>query len=188
MNMGVAREEIFESTVYYVNKKIPFGTMEPFPFEYFLKDKDFEEQAEFRIIIASKNETFYKQLQQNENNISIGDISSITSVQDYYGTDLEFSIQGNELLYNLATPIETSTDDLSFSELVVELYQIQQNQLPGEPKGKDELDALAKPIIEHLKIRYGVEYRDDWRLYNVPYKEYLTLPDIYKGLCETIAE
>ncbi len=70
--------------------------------------------------------------------------------------------------------------------MVGELYQILQNLLPGEPKSQDELQALTKPIIEHLKYKYNVEYRDDWRLYNVPYELYLSLPDLYKGMCNSI--
>ena len=187
VQMGVTEEEILISQVYYVNKKIPFFVNEPFPFEYFLKDIEFSEQAEFRIIIASKNKEFYKQLKRNNGNIIIGDISSFSAIQDTYSSDLDFSIQGNHLIYKLAKPITLKLDDRSFSELVQELYQIQQNRLPGEPKTKDELEVLMKPIIDHLKEKYGTEYRDGWRLYNVPYEEYRSLPDIYKGMCETIA-
>ncbi len=186
IEMGAQKEEIFITTVYYVDKKIPFCTLEPFPFEYFLKDNSFSSQAELRIIIASKNEEFYRKLQESNNNIIIGDISKFAVVQDKYKFDLDLSIQGNKLLYKLSTPISLSLDDRSFAELVGELYQILQNLLPGEPKSQDELQALTKPIIEHLKYKYNVEYRDDWRLYNVPYELYLSLPDLYKGMCNSI--
>ena len=80
-------------------------------------------------------------------------------------------------------PITLSLDERNFAELVGELYQIQQNLLPGEAKTKDELDALSKPLIAHLKNKYNVEFRDDWRLYNVSKDLYDMLPDLYKGMC-----
>jgi len=188
IEMGALKEEIFISTVYYVNKKVPFCTVDPFPFEYFLKDDSFSNQAELRIIIASKNEDFYKNLQNSNYNITIGDISQFSVLQDQYTSDLDLSIQGDKLLYKLSSPITLTMDDRSFAELVMELYQILQNHLPGEPKSQDELKNLSKPIIEHINTKFGVEFKDDWRLYNVPKKLYFTLPDLYKGLCESIIE
>ena len=185
VNLGAQRNEIFLSMVYYVNKSIPFGTTEKFPFEYFLKDSSFSSQQEFRLIVASKNMDFYKCLQNIDNNISIGDISSFSVIQDKYDDELDFSIQKDKLIYKLSKPLSISMDEQSFAELVTELYQIKQNLLPGEPKSQKELDDLAKPIIEHLKNKYGVEYRDDWRLYNVSDDLYDTLPDIYKGMSFT---
>ena len=187
MEMGVSKEDVSASSVYYVKKAIPFCTPEAFPFEFFLKDYSFSDQAEFRIIIASKNKKFYQLLRENNNNISIGDISSFTDIQDYYNFELDLSIQGKKLLYSMATPIQLTLDQRSFKEIVMELYQILQNHLPGPPKEKSELDTLAKPNIEHLLCKYGVEF-NNWRLYNVPFDEYQTLPDIYKGLCETIVK
>lgn len=186
MQMGVSEDEFFVSQVYYVNKKVPYYVNERFPFEYFLKDSDFSEQAELRIIIATENKAFYNILNKNHGNITVGDISSFSVIQDKYTSDLEFSIQGNSLIYKLAKPVTLKLDDRSFSELVQELYQIRQNRLPGEPKNEDELESLMRPIIDHLRKKYGVVYRDDWRLYHVPFKEYQTLSDLYKGLCETI--
>ena len=186
MNMGVLKEEIHFSSVYYVNKKVPFCTTESFPFELFLKDDAFKEQSEFRVLIASRNKQFYEKLKENNNNIAIGDISAFTTLQDFYNSGLSFSIQNDKLIYELSTPFSLTMDERSFKELVIELYQIIQNQLPGPPKEKKELDAIAKPIIEHLKTKYDVEYKDDWRLYNVPYDEYLTLPDLYKGMCASL--
>jgi len=186
MELGALREDIYISTVYYVNKQVPFCTAEKFPFEFFLKDDSFSSQSELRIIIASKNNKFYKRLKENDNNLILGDISSFSVVQDKYEDDLDFSIQGDKLLYKLATPETLSLEQRSFKELVGELYQILQNQLPGVPKGQKELEILAKPIIDFLEDKYGVSYKDDWRLYNVPYNEYTTLSDLYKGMCATI--
>ncbi len=183
MKLGVERNEIFLSMVYYVNKHFPFCTVERFPFEYFLKDSAFSEQAEFRLIVASRNIQFYRELRNNNNNISIGNISSFSVIQDRYDTDLDFSIQDNKLIYRIAKPFSLTMDERSFAQLVSELYQIMQNQLPGMPREWYELKAFAKPIIDHLKSKYGVEFRDDWRLYNVPIHLYESLPDIYKGMC-----
>lgn len=185
VKMGIQKEDIHLSMVYYVNKQVQFGTPESFPFEYFLKDSSFSSQSEFRVIIASKNKDFYKALENNGNNIVLGDISSFAVVQDKYDTDLYFSIQEDKLFFKLAKPITLTLDERSFAELVGELYQIKQNHLPGEPREQEELDVLAKPVIEHLNSKYGVEYRDDWRLYNVPDDLYDTLPEIYKGMCYT---
>ncbi len=180
---GVSKEEIFVSPVFYVNKKTPYCIKKDFPFEYFLKDDAYSKQSELRIMIASRNKEFYKQLERNNYNISIGDITSFAVIQDNYNKDLFLSIQGNKLIYELASPITMTMDDRSFAQLIRELYQIKQNQLPGDAKRQEELDGLAKPIINHIKRKYGVEFRDDWRLYNVPNDLYNTLPDLYKGLC-----
>lgn len=181
--MGAAREDILIAPVYYVNKQVPFFTNEPFPFEYFLKDSSFSEQEELRVIISSKNKVFYDNLSRNHSNITVGDISSFSILQDKYTEDLHFSIQGNSLIYNFAESIKQSLDQRSFRVLLEELYQIKQNRLPGLPKEQNQLDDLAEPIIKHLKNKYGVEFKDDWRLYNVPYEEYIELPNIYKGMC-----
>lgn len=183
MELGARREEIHISTVYYVNKHIPFYTPERFPFEYFLKDDAFSEQSELRIIIASNNKKFYKRLSKNGNNLFLGDISSIAIMQDKYSQDLDFSIRGDKLIYKLATPVSYTLEDCSFKEIVGMLYQILQNQCPGEPKEQEEIDVLVKTITDHLLKKYGVEFKDDWRLYNVPYDDYLTLPELHKGLC-----
>lgn len=188
VDLGALREEIYISTVYYVNKHIPFCTLENFPFEFFLKDEEFSAQSELRIIIASHNIQFYKRLEELNNNLTLGDISSFSVIQDKYAFDLDLSIQGNGLIYKLAKPISLTLEQRSFKELVGELYQIKQNRLPGEPKTQNELDKLAQPIINHLRDKYGVLYRDDWWLYNVPYNEYLTLPDLHKGMCGSVVD
>ena len=184
--LGANEEEIYIFPVDYVNKKVPFIVNEPFPLEFFLKDSDYSEQAEFRIIITSKNEDFYNHLEGNNYNINIGNISSFCSLQDYYTSELTLSIQGDKLVYNLAKPVTLGLDDRSFAELVAELYQILQNQLPGKPKCREELEILIKPIVAHLNNKYGVIYKDDWRLYNVPYSEFTTLSDFYKGMCASV--
>jgi len=183
IKIGASSDEIYISPVYYVNKKIYYCTTEMYPFEYFLKDDDYSKQAEIRVIIASKNKKFYQRLSKNNNNISIGDISSFATIQENYTENLSFSIQGDKLIYSLSRPITLTLDERSFAEIVQELYQIKQNQLPGEAKEQRELDALAKPLIEYLNKKYGVEYRDDWRLYKVPENLYNTLPELYKGMC-----
>lgn len=188
LDVGFQKQEVFISTVYYVKKSIPFCSLELFPFEYFLKDEAFSEQAELRIMIASNNERANHCFQENNNNLIIGNISSFAIVQDNYDEDLYLSIQENKLLYSLATPVSWTFDDKSFKELIIELYQILQNQLPGPPKEAKELESLVKPLIEYLKDKYGVLFRDDWRLFNVPYDLFLTLPDLYKGLCMTFAK
>ena len=152
----------------------------PFPS---IKDSSFSKQCEVRILIASKNKSFYTKLKNNNCDISIGDISSFTKVQEKYNSELHFSIQGNELIYSLAVPETLTLNDRDFQQLVSELYQILQNQLPGEPKKKEKLESLAKPIIDHLYNKYGVIFKDDWRLYNVPVNLYSTLPEFYKGMC-----
>lgn len=186
VKLGALKEEIYFFPVYYVNKKVPYYTMEAFPFEYFLKDSRFSKQSELRIIVASNNKHFYKKLLDNNNNVEIGNISSFSSVQDDYDSDLFFSIQENHLLYNLATPIITDLSEQSFNQLVTELYQVKQNILPGKPKNRDELDELAKTLIQLIKKKYGVDFKDDWRLYNVPKNLYDDLPEAFKGLCATV--
>ena len=186
VKLGAQRNEIYFSMVYYVNKSIPFATTERFPFEYFLKDASFSSQTEFRLIVASENIEFYKRLQNNYYNLVLGDISSFSIIQDKYDTDLEFSIQNDKLIYKLSKPMILTMDQRSFAQLITELYQIIQNQLPGEPRDPNDLASIASLHIGHIKSKYGVDFRDDGRLYNVPKDLYDTLPEIYKGFCMTI--
>lgn len=131
IKLGCEKEEIFFGNVYYVNKTLPYASVSGFPFEYLLKDEKFKNQSEFRIIVLSSNKNFWIQFKNNNFNLDIGDISSKTTVQDYYQKDLYFSIQGNRLLYSLATPIVTTGKEISFSELIGAIYQLLQNMLPG---------------------------------------------------------
>lgn len=186
VHMGAKKEEIMVSSVYYVNKQMPFFVNNNFPFEYFLKDSQFADQSELRILVVSKNKSFYQRLKKHNNNINIGNISSFANIQNKYKSDLCFSIQENKLLYSLSSPKYETLEQRSFCEIVIELYQILQNHLPGKAKQQSELNELAKPLIDFLKAKYGVTYKDDWRLYNVSYKDYLSLPDLYKGMCESI--
>ena len=188
IKLGCDREEIFFGNVYYVNKTLPYASVNGFPFEYLLKDEKFKNQSEFRIIVFSSNENFWVQFKQNNYNLDIGDISSKTIVQEYYQKDLYFSIQGNQLLFSLATPIVTTGEEVSFSELIGTIYQLLQNMWPGPPLTQKEINAKVNGLSALLYKRFGVKLCDDWRLENVPYNLYLTLPDIYKGMCRTVIE
>lgn len=124
IKLGCDKEEIFFGNVYYINKTLPYASINGFPFEYLLKDERFKNQSEFRIIVFSSNKNFWIQFKNNNFNLDIGDISSKTIVQDYYQKDLYFSIQGNQLLFSLATPIVTTGKEISFSELIDTIYQL----------------------------------------------------------------
>ena len=186
MSMGVKRDEIYMSKVYYVNKTTTYLIKDNHPFEYFLKDSRFSEQSEFRVIICTKNKDFYSKLKKHNNNIEIGDISSFAKMEDMYEDNLYFSIQGNQLLYSKANPIIKKFEDMSFKEIVNCLYQTLQNYLPGEPLTPDEIVKHTQVFVELLKEKYGVTFRHDWRLINVPYKDYLTLSKLYQGMCVSI--
>ena len=184
IEMGAKREEIYLSKVSYVNKSDQFYIKDNFPIEYFYKDNKFSEQNELRIMIASKNKSFYDNLEKNNNNIIIGDISSFTRIENKYEEDLEFTIEGKKLIYKTATPIIKELKDLPFNELVILLYQGMQNHFPGEPMNNEEKMRHANCFEKILREEFGVIFnKDDWRLYEVPYKEYLTLPELYKGMC-----
>lgn len=188
VKMGCKREEIFYGNIFYINKVLPFVSVNGFPFEFLLKDEKFKNQSEFRIIVHSKNKEFWKTFKNAKYNLNIGDITSKTMVQDYYQEDMFFSIQGNKLLFSLSKPITTTGKDIAFSSLVGTIYQLLQNMWPGPPLSRQEIDEKVNILSNLLMDRFGVKLCDDWRLENVPYDLFLTLPDIYRGMCRSMIE
>lgn len=158
IEFGFKTNDIQIFPVYYVCKNIPFYCKEPFPFEYFLKDSKFGEQSEFRILINCNNETILNKFKECKCKITIGDISTIANIQNYYNDDLYFSIQKNHLIYNLATPTKIDINEMTFESLVGLLLQIQDNRLPQGILTKEEIDAQMKPIEELLRNKYHVVY------------------------------
>ncbi len=186
--MGCKAQDIFLFPVYYVNKRVPFFSKEPFPFEYYLKDSQFQEQSEFRILINCKDDVFWEQFERANFNLFLGDISNIARVQDYYQGDLAFSIQGDKLLFELATPEITKINELPFKELVGILYQTLNNRLPGEPLSEEEICIRVSKISEILIDRFGVKYCDDSRLDNVPASLFKELPEVFQRMCRGVIE
>lgn len=168
IKFGFQASDIQVLPVYYVCKSLPFYCKEPFPFEYFLKDSEFVEQSEFRILINCSNEALLKKFNECDCNVALGDISKYTHVQDFYEDDLHFSIQGNKLIYNLATPIHTHINEMSFEDLVGILMQVQDNKLPQGVLTEEEIDAHMKPIEALLRDKFHVLYlREQRTLINV---------------------
>ena len=140
----------------YDCKSLPYFFDEPFPFEYFLKDSEFEEQSELRVLINCSDESIYKKITTMGCNIGLGDLSKYTCIQDYYDDDLCFSIQGDKLVYSLASPIFTHINEMPFEDLVGILFQVQDNMLPQGVLGKEEIDARMNQIEAVLRDRFQV--------------------------------
>lgn len=182
INMGCSREEIIAFPVYYQNKNVPFYVSEPFPFSYFIKDDSFSEQSELRILICSKNKDFWNSFKSKNLNVTIGDISKIARIEDYYEDNLYFSIQGKELIYSLSHPFTEWIENSPFTELVGLLYQTLQNQLPGEPLSQSEIDKRVKMLSRILQGKHGVLFCTDWRLEGVSSEQASQLPELLRGM------
>jgi len=186
IHMGAKNEEILIYPVYYVNKKYNYQINDGFPFEYFLKDDEFSIQSEIRIIVNCKSKKFFDRLKRRQFNISVGDISSFACVQSEYEKDLNFSIQDDKLLFNLAKPISRELYDCCVSDLAAALYQALDNELPGPPKNEAEIKELVDSLIDVLNVRYNVNLGEDKKLYNVPFKEFRMMPINLKKKCATL--
>jgi len=165
VTMGFKPEDIICHPVYYVCKSTPFYCKEPFPFEYFLKDQAYREQLEFRVLLRSRDKFLFERFKEGKCNIAIGDISKIASIQDYYKDGLSFSIQGNKLIYQLATPETIDLDDLPIESLVSLLLQTQGNRLPQGIMSKEEIEKGMNVLEEAIFKKTGITYDRESRTF-----------------------
>lgn len=90
--MGVEMEKICILMAFYVDKSNEYIINESNSDYLIFKDNSYSTQNEFRIIIATDNKEFIDKLQNNNNNIIIGDISDIILIDDNIYDDIYLHI------------------------------------------------------------------------------------------------
>ena len=181
LRLGFTNEEIFIGPVFYCDKTRPFIVNMNHPLEYFLKDREFCEQHEFRIIISSNNRELLGVLKQNNNDIVIGDVSNIATVQNFYFEEFDLAIEGSTLIYKLSESQTTHIRDMNFEELASLILQIELNLLPqgklDEKEQNEALDNMAKIMYE----KYGITYQKKSAIFgHIEKKQYDMLPEWYR--------
>lgn len=181
LKLGCKEKDIYMGPVYYRDKKSPFFFNCAHPIEYFLKDKSYERQNEFRILVSDNNQEFLKNFERQGFNLRIPNTKHISIIQDFYFKDVSIAIEGNKLLYELAVPVITNLYDHSFNELIGILLQTHQNMLPQGKLSPKEMDKMLTILEDIIYDKYSVVYdRDNMTLHNVPQNLLEELPEVYK--------
>lgn len=162
MSKGIKKEDIIISPVEYLNKKKIAIVSVPYPKELLLKDIDFVNQSEIRVIINSESEELHRYMKQNGNVIDIGDISEMVEIYDYYFEDLYFEINGNEMIFNLSTPVFEPLVEMNLRgliELYAQMFWISDIHIKegNREDAKREIERIVKEKYKvHLSYENGV--------------------------------
>ena len=179
--LGADETGFFYGPVSYQNKKDDYYINMGHPMEYFLKDKKYRLQHEFRFILQT-NEIVKQILERNNGNIEIGDLRKISIAQDFYFKDLAIAIEGSHLIYELPEPKTESIRNYDFRKLASLLLQVHLNILPQGKMNQDEQMALLKNITSIIKEKYEILYDiESGTFHNITKAEYEKLPEWYKA-------
>lgn len=159
MSKGIKKEEIIISPVEYLDKKKIAISCVEYPKELLLKDIDFVNQSEIRVIINSKSEELQRYMEQNGNVIDIGDISEMVEIYDYYFEDLYFEINDNKMIFNLSKPIFEPLEEKSLRSLI-ELYA-QMFWISDTHLEKVDREDVKREIERIVKEKYNVYLAND---------------------------
>ena len=158
MNLDVKEEDIIISPVEYIDLRKEFISFVPNPYELLLKDKDFINQSEVRIIINSNSEKLKRYMEENNNIIDIGNIQELVTIYDNYYHDLLIEKRGNALLFTLPFPVNEELSKSTLRELLSYYVQIINDKLPYEITSKEKEDILNE-IDKIINEKYGINLR-----------------------------
>ena len=159
VSMGVEQNDIIISPVTYIDKSKPMVVPQSTPIELLVKDNAYADQSEIRIIIKSKNKKFLDYLENHNNIITIGDISDISSISDYYFNDMKLERFGNRrLMISLPNPRTYNIKDLNYFELEDLVTNIINGfvKIENYPENAKTWQEKLKPIIDVFENKYGV--------------------------------
>ena len=157
--MGVPKENIIISPVDYVDLREKFINSVPQPYELLLKDMDFSNQSEVRIIINSTSKKMINYMKEHNNVIDIGKIDDLVTIYDYYFHDLLIEKRGNTIYFTLPFPEYIELSKLTLRELLSHYIQIYNDKLPYETtidKRKDILKGIEDIIREKYQIYLSI--------------------------------
>ena len=159
VRMGISKNDIIISPIEYVDLRKPFVSFVPTPYELLLKDNDFSNQSEVRIIINSSNDKLIKYMKEHNNIINVGDISDIVTIYDNYFHDLLLEKRDNTLLFTLPFPIDEELSKSTLRELLSYYIQISNDRLPYETTIKDR-EEMLHGISDIVNEKYGIDIID----------------------------
>lgn len=155
VKFGISKEDIIISPVEYVELRKRFVNFVPNPYELLLKDKDFINQNEVRIIINSHSEELLNYMQKNNNIIDIGNIADNVEIYDNYFHDLLIEKNGNTILFTLPFPIKQDLLEFTLRKLLSIYVQVYNDELPYETT-IDERKQLLNAIEKIIKEKYNI--------------------------------
>lgn len=159
INLGIPKKDIIISPVEYVDLRKKFVSFVPNPYELLLKDKDFVNQSEVRIIINSKSKKLVDYMKNHKNIIDIGNIEDLVTIYDNYFHDLLIEKRGNTILFTLPFPITKELSKSTLRELLTYYVQISNDKLPYETtfdERKEILNRIELIIKEKYEINLNV--------------------------------
>ena len=159
IDLGVPKENIIISPVDYVDLREKFINSVPQPYELLLKDMDFSNQSEVRIIINSTSKKMINYMKEHNNVIDIGKIDDLVTIYDYYFHDLLIEKRGNTIYFTLPFPEYIELSKLTLRELLSHYIQIYNDKLPYETtidKRKDILKGIEDIIREKYQIYLSI--------------------------------
>ncbi len=116
--LGVEENEIIIYPVRYLDRYGRWLTPSS-PSELLIKDNAFKEQSEVRIIVNSNSELYLEYMRTHNNTISIGLLTDITEIYNYYFEDMKLERwKNNGMLISLPEAKEISIYNMSFFELM----------------------------------------------------------------------
>ena len=155
VSLDIPRERIIISPVDYVDLREIFYNSVPNPYELLIKDNDFSNQSEVRIIINSNSKKLKDYMNKNNNIIEIGDIRDIVTIYDNYFHDLLIEKRDNSLLFTLPFPEIKELSKSTLRELLAYYVQIYNDKLYYETT-QEERNEILKGIEETIKEKYNI--------------------------------
>ena len=156
INLGISEKDIIISPVEYVDFRKKFVNFVPNPYELLLKDKDFLNQSEVRIIINSRSDKLVDYMKKHNNIVDIGNIEDLVTIYDNYFHDLLVEKRGNTILFTLPFPITEELSKSTLRELLSYYIQISNDKLPYETT-IDERKEILNGIKSIINEKYGID-------------------------------
>lgn len=156
---GLTQSDVIIFPVDYVDLRKPFVKLIEYPFELFLKDKDFSNQSEIRIVLKNVTDKLTKYMNEHNNIIDIGDISHIAHIYNNYFNDLILEKRENEILFNLPEPQTVPLSSMTMRELLAHYMQIYNDKLPYEATMETRNEwkrAIEETILQKYDIYLSV--------------------------------
>lgn len=197
---GVVDEEIIISPVEYLDKKRVALSAVPFPRELLLKDIDFFNQSEVRVIINSNSPILMEYMEKHNNIIDVGDLSDFVEIYDYYFNDLLMEIKDNNVCFTRPHPVFMPLKEFDLPELVTLYAQAKMNDVPGECYAEISKEEYLKELKSIIEEEYDVKLLWDnkpivvgvneklWKKFEDAQEPHRTINEFSKRMEESIAD
>lgn len=159
---GVHADEILISPISYSDYYSEPIRIVNAPDELFSKHISFSEQKEVRIVIDTRRE-IVKKMFDAHGVIELGPVDeSIARISDFYFKDMSVEVRGDQMLYELAKPIEYELVDVGEAHISL-LYQALSDELPESPMS---IEKIETEIEKCMSVIRGVDANASYSRHN----------------------